>query len=145
MISPVTLLALALSTQAITVSDCGKGATAFTLGPMSVTPSTPVAGDNVTLIYQYTVPAGMVVTDGISKYSVTYNFIPFSPTIEPLCKNIPCPLSSGTYTNTSTTTWPSGLSGTLTSQIAWQDQNSKPLLCISISGKVSAAQRQKRI
>lgn len=137
--SPIAILALALSASAVTVSDCGKGATAFTLGPLSVEPVNPVPGQNFTMKYQYTVPTAMTVTGGISKYSVTYNFIPFSPTTEPLCNIIPCPLSAGTYTNATTRVWPSGLSGTLTSQISWQNENSVALLCIAISGKVSAS------
>jgi len=137
--SPLVLLALALSTSALTVSDCGKGATAFTLGPLSLDPVNPTPGQNFTMNYQYTVPAGMMVMGGVSKYSITYNFIPFSPTTEPLCNNIPCPLSAGTYTNATTSVWPSGLSGTLTSQITWQNENSVPLLCIAVSGKVSAS------
>lgn len=139
--TPIALLALALSTSALTVSDCGKGATAFTLGPLSLQPDNPTPGQNFTMNYQYTVPSSMMVTGGIAKYSVTYNFLPLSPTTEPLCKNIPCPLSAGTYTNATTSVWPSGLSGTLTSQITWQDDNSLPLLCIAVSGKVSQSRR----
>ena len=94
------------------VKDCGLGKSAFTVNAVALDPSVPVPGQKVTLHLEYTVPTGMVVTDGNAKYAVTYNFIPLSPTTEPLCSNIPCPLSAGSYVNDTTSMWPTGLSGT---------------------------------
>jgi len=129
--------ALILSTVwSATVKDCGVGISAFTIQDLSLSPLVPVSGQNVTLGIQYSVPSGMVVTDGIAKYSVTYNFIPFPPTTESLCSNIPCPLTSGTYSNATTSLWPTGLSGSLTTKMTWLTPDSQLLLCVSISGKV---------
>lgn len=134
--SALLLSALALAASALTVKDCAGTAGAFTVSALSIEPPSPAPGENITLSYQYIVPQGLVVIGGTSEYSATYNFIPLSPTTEPLCMNIPCPLSTGTYANHTTSTWPTGLSGTLTTQIKWRSDNSLLLLCISISGKV---------
>ena len=118
------------------VKDCSTGKEAFKVNAVTLAPSVPVPGQNVTLHLDYTVPSGMVVTDGLATYATTYNFIPLTPTTEPLCANVPCPLSSGTYANDTTTLWPTGLSGTLVSRMSWADSTNAPLLCIEISGKV---------
>ena len=83
----------------------------------------------------YTVPPGLTVVDGDATYSVTYNFLPLSPTVEPLCQNIPCPLESGRYVNHSSSVWPTGLSGSLDTKIVWTNEMSAQLLCMSISAK----------
>jgi hypothetical protein len=83
----------------------------------------------------YTVPEGFTVKDGQAKYAITYNFIPLSPTIEPLCQNIPCPLSSGTYQNKTSSTWPSGVSGSVNTKITWADETGAQLLCINLAAK----------
>ena len=125
-----------LATATASVKDCGAGKTAFTVNAVSLTPTTPVPGENVLLHLEYTVPSKMLVNDGLATYSTTYNFVPFAPTTEPLCSNVPCPLSTGFYKNDTTTAWPTGLSGTIVSRMAWTDGLNAPLLCIEISGKV---------
>jgi hypothetical protein len=120
------------NTTKTTVSDCGAGKSVFTIQGLSLDPPNPVPNDNVSLHLDYSVPSGVIVTDGQAKYAATYNFIPLSPTIEPLCKNIPCPLSSGSYSNTTYMLWPSGLSGSLSTSITWVDERATQLLCIRI-------------
>jgi hypothetical protein len=63
------------------------------------------------------------VTKGISKYTVTYNFIPLSPTINDLCteiskSNITCPLNNH-ISSQSKGSIPSGLSGTYSIKNEW--------------------------
>lgn len=134
--SLVSLMAFAAAAAAATIKDCGAGKSAFTINALSISPINPVAGKDVTVNLEYTVPTGMVITGGLTTYSVTYNFIPFSPTTEPLCRNVPCPLTAGIYTNHTTTQWPSGMSGSVVSRMTWADETNNLLLCIDVSGKV---------
>ena len=134
-VSLITLLGLSFAVPPV-VKDCGVGKTLFTVDAVSLLPSNPTPNENVTLHLEYTVPTGVLITGGEAKYTVTYNFIPLSPTVEPLCSNIPCPLGAGSYRNDSVSLWPSGLTGSVTTILTWTDDVSRPLLCISIAAKL---------
>lgn len=127
-------LLLALFAVAPTVRDCGVQ-TLFKIDSVGLSPTTPLPGDNVTLQLTYTVPLGYIATDGKAKYELTYNFLPLSPTIQPLCDNIPCPLLPGTYSNNTYELWPEGLAGTLKTKITWTDVSGELLLCMTINAK----------
>lgn len=118
-----------------TVNDCAKGQSIFLLNAVDITPTNPVPGEKVSLHIDYTVPDGLVVTGGTSEYSTTYNFIPFAPTVEPLCQDIPCPLGAGRYSNISVSDWPTGLSGQLDTKMKWFDDNKNLLLCMGMHAK----------
>lgn len=137
--SIITLAALAAATSSMTAKDCSAGTSKFTVGPVSVDPINPVAGDPFNLHLTYTVPDGLTVTDGTAEYDITLNFIPFQPSKEPLCQDVPCPLGPGTYSNTTTSTWPSGITGSLVNKMKWLDTDGSLLLCIQVSGNVGAA------
>jgi ML domain len=117
------------------VQDCAPGESLFTITELSLSPAAPVAGQNLTLHLGYEVPEGVSVLGGTAEYDVTYNYIPFSPSTEPLCSNIPCPLGPGTYLNESTSQWPDSLSGLLVSRMKWFDEQNSMLLCVEISGQ----------
>jgi hypothetical protein len=75
------------------------------------------------------------VNGGTSKYSVTYNFIPLSPTINDLCteinkSNITCPLKVGTYGIQSKGSVPDSLSGTTTIKNEWFTTDNERILCL---------------
>lgn len=129
------LLAALILISPPVVNDCGGGTTLFKLNSVSLSPADPPPGSSVSLNLDYTVPAGLTVNDGTSTTAVSYNFIPFAPTVEPLCQDIPCPLASGRYYNSTNSTWPTGLSGTVRTTMTWADQNSVKLLCIGIVAK----------
>jgi hypothetical protein len=105
------------------------------MNELSVRPVNPNPGDDVILHVQYTVPEGVFINDGTATYAIKYNFIPLSPTVEPLCKDLPCPLGPGTYTNETITAWPSGLTGSVSTKITWADEKGALLACISMEGK----------
>jgi hypothetical protein len=119
-----------------TLKDCSSGTSVFSVNTMSLDPPNPSPGQQVAFFLDYTVPTGTTVTDGTARYELTYNFIPLSPTIQPLCSNIPCPLGPGNYKNTTWSTWPTGLSGTIISRMKWLDPSGTMLICTEISGKV---------
>ena len=119
-----------------TLKDCSSGTSIFSVNSMSLDPPNPAPGDRVAFFLDYSVPTSTTVTDGTARYEVNYNFIPLSPTIQPLCSNIPCPLGPGRYTNTTYSIWPTGLSGSIRTRMAWLDPSGTMLLCTEISGKV---------
>ena len=119
-----------------TVRDCGLGTSIFKINSVNLTPADPKPGESVALNLDYTVPSDVIVTGGQTRYDITYNFLPLAPTIEPLCQNIPCPLGPGTYLNSTYSTWPTGLSGTVNTKITWLDEVGTQLLCIGIVAKV---------
>jgi hypothetical protein len=128
------MFALLAAAAAPILKDCGSAKSVFTLNSYSLTPAMPTPGSSVTLNLDYTVPEGVVVTGGVATYAFTYNFIPLSPTTEPLCSNVPCPLGPGTYSNHTITQWPSGLSGSFTIKNTWTDDGGAQLICLSIAG-----------
>ena len=74
------------------------------------------------------------VSKGTSKYTVTYNFMPLSPTVNDLCteiasSNITCPLSNH-ISSQSKGSIPNGLSGSSTIKNEWFDDNNKRILCM---------------
>ena len=129
------LLAALILISPPVVNDCGGGSSLFKLNSVSLSPTDPAPGSSVSLNLDYTVPDGLTVNDGTSTTAVSYNFIPFAPTVEPLCQDIPCPLGPGRYSNSTNSTWPSGLSGTVRTTMTWADENAATLLCIGIVAK----------
>lgn len=131
MIKLLTLLAASLST----IRDCGNGQGRASLLAFDSQPASPKAGDNVTLWVAYDLPAPEI-TGGTATYSVTYNGIPFPPTVNPLCDETECPKPTGFNNETSSSIFPSGLSGKITSSVKWTDQNDDLVWCVETTWKV---------
>ena len=79
------------------------------------------------------------ITGGISKYSVSYNFIPLAPSENDLCSeilntNISCPLSNHIRSE-SKGTIPDNLAGTTVIKNEWFNQNKERILCMSFTIK----------
>lgn len=119
-----------------TVKDCGAGTSLFTIHEQGFSPEPPTPGENATLWIYYEVPAGMDVNDGSAEYSFTLNGIPFAPTVDPLCTQIVCPQTPGLYNISSTSTWPTGVSGKISSKIAWYDLADNLLLCSELTERI---------
>lgn len=130
-------LAFALFTMPILgeISNCGKNSI-FTITQLSLSPSNTVrGGENVSLTLLYTSP--VIVSEGSVKTSVTYNFIPLSPTTSQLCSQTSCPIQIGTNNASSTFIFPEGVSGSVVSKVVWENSAGKELLCIKVSLKTS--------
>ena len=59
-----------------------------------------------------------------------------SPTTEDLCSDVACPLLPGPYTNTTTSVFPTGVSGKVTTKIEWFDAANNRLLCADVTAKI---------
>jgi hypothetical protein len=129
------ILALLLSANA-SVTDCSKATALFSLTSLSFLPDPPVKGENSTLLLSMNVPTE--VAGGTATYSVTYNFIPLSPTTEDLCTVVPsgCPIAVGTLDTVSSIPFDGSLSGSITFKIEWKDLSQSQLMCVSIKTTV---------
>ena len=115
------------------VSDCTKASPSrFTIQSLSLTPDQVSPGQNVTLGLLYTNPT--LVTDGTVTTTVTYNSIPLTPTVEPLCKSVVCPLQPGQHDGGVSYLFPSGLSGTVVTKIVWAVADVQ-VLCLQLTVK----------
>lgn len=130
----ITLLAALACYASSAVTDCSNGLSLFKLSSMSFTPDPMIKGQNSTLLLSMSVPE--VITDGTATYTTTYNFIPFSPTIEPLCGvTVPCPIVIGTLDTYSSYPADSSLSGSISIKIEWKDAAARQLMCVLIRTK----------
>lgn len=118
------------------ISNCGQGSR-FDVTTLALYPDPPIPGKQVDMTVQFTNP-GPEVTDGTATTSVTLNFIPFQPTVKPLCEDTQCPLVVGPNDRSTNSIWPETITGSVTSKIVWTAMDGSELLCISIKTKVVA-------
>jgi len=135
MILLVTLFAFAVTSALASVTDCSKSSL-FHLTSMSFSPDPPVRGTNSTLLLSMDVPSD--VQSGTATYSVTYNFLPLTPTVKDLCLEIPsgCPIKAGTLDTVSSFPFDGGISGQLVMKIEWKDLQAQQLICVQIKTQV---------
>ena len=135
----IAFLSSIITSILASVTDCSNGASLFKLTSMSFSPDPTVPGVNSTLLLSMTVPQEITVADAASAiYSSTYNFIPFSPTVDPLCDvTVPCPITVGDLHTYSSFPIDPTLSGSLQLKIEWVDQ-ARQLLCVLIKTKLGS-------
>ena len=128
------LFSFIAAASAIT-SICSSANSLLKITDLVFSPDPPLANQNTTLYLKFNNP-GDSIMDGFSTTAVTYNFIPFSPTLEPLCQNTVCPIPNGLTEQSSSSLWPSDISGTVITTITWTDLQKNQLLCMKITVKV---------
>ena len=129
------LLRLATWMGLMSIRDCGNGKNRAALLGFDSQPSNPVQGDNVSLWIAYDLPAP-IITGGTATYAVTLNGIPFPPTVDDLCSQTLCPKEIGFNNETSSSIFPSGVSGKIVSSITWNDQNNDLVWCVETTWRV---------
>jgi hypothetical protein len=137
----MTLFTALVATIAIlnasnSVTDCSKGTSVFKFTGGSLLPDPVVPGQDSSITLNLEIPPGTNVNAGTAKYSFSFNGIPFAPTTEDLCSDVACPLLPGPYTNTTTSVFPSGVSGKVTTKIEWFDVANNRLLCADVTARV---------
>ena len=129
-----TLLALLLHGVAVlgSITDCGAGKSLFKVDSLGYWPDPPTPGENATVSFLYTVADGTIpITDGTAEYAFSLNGIPFPATVDPLCDDTPnCPIGPGQYNLTTTSIFPTGVSGKISTTIRWFDLVKTLLLCV---------------
>lgn len=119
-----------------TVADCGAGKSIFQIQSQGFYPDPPIANQKYDYWFYYTVPDGVSVDAGTSKYSLTLNGIPFTPEVDDLCTQTSCPKVAGSYNESSSDVWPSGISGKVVTKLEWFDANGNLLLCSQVTERV---------
>lgn len=122
-----------------TISDCDPSSR-FRPTKLAVNPDPPMANQPVAMTVQFENP-GAPVVDGTVTTSVTLNFIPFQPSIEPLCTNTACPIATGSVDRSTSSTWPDGVSGTVVTKSAWAGVDGESLLCVQTKFAVGGSIR----
>ena len=117
------------------ISDCAPTSSVFQIRSQYFGPDPPVAGKNVTMWIEYTVPSSVTVTGGVSQDAVSLNGLPVSTDTSDLCDSIPCPQTAGIHNATNTFEWPSGLSSgsRVVYTTKWFDTQNTLLLCSKAS------------
>ncbi len=129
-------IASLLTPSSSTLADCGAGKGLFTIVSQGFWPEPPVAGQPYDYWFFYTVPDGLTVEAGTTKYSLSLNGIPFTPTVDDLCTQTFCPKTPGSYNESSSDTWPSGISGKIITKLEWYDSAGSLLLCSQVTERV---------
>ncbi len=119
-----------------TIADCGAGKSLFQIQSQGFYPEPPVANEKYECWFFYTVPDGVTVDAGTAKYSLSLNGIPFTPSTEDLCSQTACPKTPGSYNETSSDIWPSGVSGKIVTKLEWFDATGALLLCSQTTERV---------
>jgi len=114
-----TLLTSSFSISSFKYNSCGKPTDIAQNIVLDIDPILPQTDYTLYLNADFS----KEVVKGTSKYTVTYNFIPLSPTVNDLCteiasSNITCPLNNH-ISSQSKGSIPSGLSGTTTIKNEW--------------------------
>jgi ML domain len=128
----------AAAQNSVQVSNCNSNSV-FKVVDLSVSPTVPVKNENITIHTIYSVPAE--VSDGVAMYSCSFNGIPFSPTVDDLCKETGCPISVGNHDEYSSVTVPN-LGGKIVCDMKWMNSDqSVSFLCLRTTLKLSAGLR----
>jgi hypothetical protein len=132
------------STEAVsvaTVSNCNANSV-FRVESLSVVPTTPISGQNMTLYTNYDVSAP--VTEGSATYSCTLNGIPVMNEVYDLCTQTACPIVAGHHEDVSISTVPS-VTGNLVCKIRWTSINQEDLLCIQTKLTLASSNLQSSV
>jgi len=129
----IFLLFTFLLTAFGSIQDCNTSSI-FQLTKLDLVPASPTPGQPLAMTVQFNNP-GPAITSGTVTTTLSYNFIPFSPTTEALCTNTACPLVTGFNDRSTTNPWPEA-TGTVVSTINW-DLDGNNLLCIKLNVKTA--------
>jgi len=132
----LTFLTCVIGLVSATVTDCAPSTSLFKIQSQGFYPEPPVANEKYEYWFFYTVPDGVTVDAGTTKYSLSLNGIPFTPTVDDLCSQTSCPKVPGSYNESSSDVWPSGISGKIVTKLEWYDSNGALLLCSQTTERV---------
>lgn len=126
-------LLAAFSNGQASVKDCNSGSL-FDIQKLSVSPSNPVAGENLTLLLDFNVAAE--VNSGTVEYNCIINGLPVWSQSNDLCSQTACPVAVGSHSQESSLAVPE-VSGKLICSIKWYNAARENLLCLESSLKLS--------
>lgn len=112
-----------------TITNCGTSADKAQNLQVTLNPSSPTPGSNMTLTFDYDLTE--TITGGTADYKVVLNGIPYTSS-KALCTQEACPIAAGHQHDVSTSEFPAGITGKMISSISWTDQNGAPVLCVKM-------------
>jgi hypothetical protein len=98
---------------------------------LELSPDPPIKGEAVYMTVELDNPS-VDITDGTVLTTVSVNGFPYPASKQSLCENTACPIVTGFNNRSTESTWPSTVSGRITSKITWTGINGESLLCIEI-------------
>jgi hypothetical protein len=124
---------VAAAAQTVQVSNCNTNSV-FTITDLSVDPTVPVKGQNITVHTVFNVPN--YVSSGLATYKFSLNGIPFTPTVDDLCTQTVCPILAGNHDEYSSVTVPD-IGGKVIVDMIWSDMTSTTTyLCLRTTLKL---------
>jgi hypothetical protein len=129
------LTLLGLHTAEASIKNCGNEGSQLQITELKLVPDPPIRGKPFELVLK-TNNNGANINQGTITTSLSLNFIPFAPSITPLCDDINCPIASGFNDFSKTATWPDTVTGAISSKVVWKDSSNTDLLCVQINTKV---------
>jgi hypothetical protein len=135
MILRTLVLAAATAFAGASIKDCDSQSI-FRPTDLAIYPDPPVRGEPVYMTVKFQNP-GAEVTDGKVTTAVTLNGLPLSPSVKTLCEDTVCPIVTGLNDRSTSSVWPSGITGRVASKITWTGPAGESLLCLQTSVSVS--------
>lgn len=135
----LSLLIAYFTFAAATILDCNT-TSVFRPITLGLRPDPPVAGQPVHMTVEFNNP-GPDVAEGVVSTSVTLNFVPFTPTVEPLCENTLCPIVSGFNDRNTQSMWPADVKGKVVTKSVWSTLEGDTLLCVQTTFSVGETPR----
>jgi hypothetical protein len=132
MLKLFALLCLFASTSA-SIKNCDESSL-FKITELALTPDPPVRNSPVALTLVFDNP-DKEITDGTVTTSLSLNYIPITPMVEPLCHNTECPITLGLNNRSTDAAFPD-VTGILKSKVVWTNMDGETLLCIDMSLKI---------
>ena len=121
------------------IKDCSSANSLFQFTDLALRPDPPIAGQQVSMTVRFRNEGG-TLNDGTVTTSITLNFIPFTPSIEPLCTNTKCPILNGLNDRSTIATTPTSIQGKVVTKIVWNAINGSELLCIQTTFSLGSKQ-----
>lgn len=110
-----------------TVQDCTPSNAISKVLGIGIDPVNPKPGDTSYMWVNFDLSKD--VYGGTATYSYSWNYIPFDPTIVPLCEQSPCPIYAGVQNMTGNSTFPD-VSGLVEVRVEWADDTGTPIWCV---------------
>jgi hypothetical protein len=114
------------------IQDCGSQMAMFQFENLQLTPDPPVLGQPVQITGSF-FNSYQPILNGTVYTSVSLDGIYYPVSEEILCARMNCPIPLGNNSFVISSTWPSQVSGRITSKLLWTSKYNEELMCIEAS------------
>ena len=114
------------------IQDCGSPMAMFQFENLQLTPDPPIGGQPVQITGSF-FNAYQPITNGTVHTSIILDGVYYPVSEEILCSRMNCPIPMGNNSFVISSTWPSQVSGRLTSKLFWTSKYDEEIMCIEAS------------